>query len=112
MYRPGDRVIYTAVKHSAHPGPRAEAVEPERNGEGYSYHVKKYWLVLDVRNDGVLVVVTRRGKQRTVLPSDARLRPARWWENFFLASRFPQPEEIQSDAGSSRLPPLNVPASR
>jgi hypothetical protein len=92
MYQPGDRVVYVASKHSRHPGPRAEAVTPEPNGEGYSYDVKKYWLVLAVKSDGQLTVVTRRGKQRVVPASDPRLRPARWWENLFLASRFPQPE--------------------
>jgi hypothetical protein len=111
MYQPGDRVIYTATKHSSHPGPRAEAVEPEPHGEGYSYNVKKYWRVLDVRADGTLIVVTRRGKQRSIPASDSHLRPARWWENVFLAARFPQQEEIQDRKGSPRLP-MNAPASR
>jgi hypothetical protein len=93
MYKTGDRVVYLASKHSRHPGPRAEALTPERNGEGYSYDVKKYWLVLDVRPDGQLTVVTRRGKQRVVPMSDPRLRPARWWESIFFASRFPQPPD-------------------
>ena len=112
MYRPGDRVVYTATKHSMHPGPRAEALQPEPNGEGYSYHVRKYWRVLDVRTDGMLVVVTRRGKQRQIPTSDSHLRPARWWESFFLRSRFPQTEEIQSGDDTSRLPPAGAPASR
>jgi hypothetical protein len=94
-----------------HPGPRAEALQPEPNGEGYSYHVKKYWRVLDVQSDGMLVVVTRRGKQRQIPTSDSHLRPARWWESFFLRSRFPQTEEIQT-GDSTRLPPMNAPASR
>lgn len=88
MYQPGDRVIYVAAKHSQHPGPRAEAVEPETHGEGYSYQVKKYWLVLAVHDD-TLTVRTRRGKQRSVSTSDPRLRPARWWEKLLLGSRFP-----------------------
>jgi len=104
MYRTGDRVIYTATKHSAHPGPRAEAVDPEPNGEGYSYAVKKYWLVVNVQPDGTLIVVTRRGKQRQLPASDPRLRPARWWENFFFRSRFPQlpdnPTPSQPSQGS------------
>ena len=103
MYRTGDRVIYTATKHSAHPGPRAEAVDPEPNGEGYSYAVKKYWLVVNVQADGTLIIVTRRGKQRQVPSSDPRLRPARWWENFFFRSRFPQ----SPGAGASKGPPHN-----
>ena len=90
MYRPGDRVVYTASKHSRHPGPRAEQVTPERHGEGYFYDVRKYWLVRDVQSDGTLIIITRRGKERQVSAADKRLRPARWWENLFLASRFPQ----------------------
>jgi hypothetical protein len=100
MYRPGDRVIYTATKHSAHPGPRAEAVEPELNGEGYSYAVKKYWVVVSVHPDGKLLVATRRGKHRLVPASDPRLRPARWWEHFFLRSRFPDHLSSPDDAAS------------
>jgi len=91
MYRPGDRVIYTATKHSSHPGPRAEAVQPEQHGEGYWYDVKKYWLVLQVQPDGLLKVLTRRGKERSVAASDPRLRPARWWETLFFRGRFPHP---------------------
>lgn len=89
MYRPGDRVVYVASKHSAHPGPRAEAVQPEQNGEGYWYDVKKYWVVIDVRPNGVITIITRRGKHRDIAVSDPRLRPARWWEMLFLRSRFP-----------------------
>jgi hypothetical protein len=111
MYRPGDRVVYTATKHSTHPGPRAEALEPEPHGEGYWYHVKKYWRVVDVQQDGTLVVVTRRGKQRTIPNTDSQLRPARWWETFFLAGRFPQPDD--ADRGNpSALPGMKTSPSR
>lgn len=90
MYRPGDRVIYTATKHSAHPGPRAEAVHPEQHGEGYWYDVKKYWLVVQVQPDGALVVITRRGKERSLAATDPRLRRARWWEALLFRDRFPR----------------------
>jgi hypothetical protein len=90
MYKTGDRVVYMATKHSTHPGPRAESVAPEPHGEGYSYNVKKYWLVMGVQSDGRLKVVTRRGKHRLLPTGDPRLRPARWWESLFLGSRFPQ----------------------
>jgi hypothetical protein len=98
MYRPGDRVIYTATKHSAHPGPRAEAVHPEQHGEGYWYDVKKYWLVMQVQADGVLVVITRRGKERSIAASDPRLRPARWWEWLLYRDRFPSPAKIPRES--------------
>src|SRR5262245_31246902 len=102
MYRRGDRVVYIATKHSAHPGPRAEAVQPEQNGEGYWYDVKKYWLVVNVLPDGMLTVVTRRGKQRSIEASDPRLRPARWWEMLFMRDRFPTLASAPSDGGASR----------
>ncbi|ADB19204.1 hypothetical protein Psta_4562 [Pirellula staleyi DSM 6068] len=91
MYQPGDRVVYMTTKHSSHPTPRACAVQPEPHGEGYTYDVKKFWLVQDVGADGNLVVVTRRGKTRTVAATDSRLRAANWWERMFLGHRFPQP---------------------
>jgi len=99
MYRTGDRVIYTATKHSAHPGRRAVAVQPEPNGEGYSYDVKKYWVIANVQSDGLLLVLTRRGKERVIPASDPRLRPAYWWESFFLRGRFPNlPDSSAHDA--------------
>jgi hypothetical protein len=110
MYRTGDRVIYTATKHSAHPGPRAEEVEPEPNGEGYSYAVKKYWLVVKVRPDGTLTIVTRRGKQRDVTATDPRLRPAKWWENFFFRSRFPRWPDHDASHPSSPGPRISMSA--
>jgi len=102
MYRPGDRVVYVASKHSAHPGPRAEAVQPETNGEGYSYDVKKYWLVVSITSDGMVTVTTRRGKQRSVAPGDPRLRPARWWEHLFMWTRFPQGSTPPSESTAQR----------
>jgi len=100
MYRPGDRVVYTATKHSAHPGPRAEAVQPEQHGEGYWYDVKKYWLVVHVQPDGFLTCITRRGKERAIAASDPRLRPARWWESFFFRDRFPRLSTVPGDGSS------------
>jgi hypothetical protein len=102
MYRPGDRVVFIATKHSAHPGPRAEAVHPEQHGEGYWYDVKKYWLVVQVQPDGRLTVITRRGKEREVAANDPRLRPARWWESFFFRDRFPRLTDQHSGAPSPR----------
>ena len=90
MYRLGDRVVFIANKHSAHPGPRAEKVQPEPHGEGYSYDVKKFWRVSEVRNDGTIAAITRRGKRRLVRGDEPRLRPARWWERLLYRSRFPE----------------------
>jgi hypothetical protein len=102
MYKPGDRVVYTATKHSAHPGPRAEGVQPEQHGEGYWYDVKKYWIVSQVNPDGRLTVVTRRGKERAVAADDPRLRPARWWESLLFGRRFPRQDQHALHGDGSR----------
>lgn len=108
MYRPGDHVVYVATKHSTHPGPRAEQVQPETHGEGYTYDVKKYWTVVRVQEDDI-ETVTRRGKRRVVRAADPRLRPARWWERMFLSSRFPNwPPQSPHDGVSDQAGHLSV----
>jgi hypothetical protein len=99
MYKPGDRVVYLAAKHSSHPTPRAEALDPEPYGEGYRYAVRKYWVVSRVGEDGMLTLLTRRGKQRVLSATDSRLRLAHWWERWFLAGRFP--EENAAEGGDA-----------
>ena len=74
----GDRVIYRASKVTPNPGPRAEQIAPERRGEYYRYYVDKFWIVEEVRDDGMLVLVTRRGKRREVSADDPRLRRPSW----------------------------------
>lgn len=102
MYKPGDRVVYTTTKHSAHPGPRAEDVHPEQHGEGYWYAVKKYWVVSRVQSDGHLTVITRRGKERSVAADDPRLRAARWWESLLFGGRFPRSGKTSPRDNESR----------
>ena len=92
-FRPGDPVIYRATKHSAHPGPRAQAVSAETNGEGYSYVVDKFWVVAETHPDGQLVLRTRRGKTHQLAADDPRLRLANWWERFWFRNRFPSIRE-------------------
>lgn len=114
MYQPGDRVVYLTTKHSVHPTPRAEKVQPEPHGEGYTYDVKKYWLVQEVNGDGNLVVVTRRGKTRVVAKNDPRLRNANWWERMFQSHRFPHPHagELQTPDDGSDSPSDSAAAPR
>lgn len=88
-FKPGDPLIYRTRKRSAHPGPRAEAVEPEPNGEGYVYEVDKFWIVSDVTDDGQLTARTRRGKLHRLSSTDPALRKPRWWERIWYAERFP-----------------------
>jgi hypothetical protein len=88
-FRAGDPVIYVVSKNGTHPGPRAKHLHPAPAGETYSYQVEKFWTVAEVRLDGHLLLVTRRGKQHDVESTDPRLRPARWWERWIYRERFP-----------------------
>ena len=102
MYEVGDLVVYSAQKHSGHPTLNAESVQPEANGEGYRYYVRKYWTVAGISADGSLDIVTRRGKHRRVVANDPLLRRAYWWERLFFADRFPQVTEARPVPPNSR----------
>lgn len=108
-FREGDPVIFTKTKFSARPGPRAEDVAPASQGESYSYLVKKFWTVIEHRDDRVLVQ-TRRGKLHWVAVDDPALRAPSWWEQFRYRERFPavgdsgspQPQERDREATGPR----------
>jgi hypothetical protein len=95
-YKQGDPVVFRITKQSTDPGPRAVDIHPAPSGETYSYQVDKFWTVSDVQADGMLKLVTRRGKQRTVSKDDLRLRRARWWERWIYRNRFPKLSQIQA----------------
>jgi hypothetical protein len=46
--------------------------------------------VEQVRDDGTLVLLTRRGKRHEVAPDDPRLRRANWWERIWWNKKFPR----------------------
>ena len=75
-FKPGDWVIYRKPKFSLRPGPHARDVYPTPRGDYYSYRVDKYWTVVAVEADQLIVVCTRRGKQLTLTLDDPALRPA------------------------------------
>ena len=77
-FSPGEQVIYRRFKYTSCPSPRATHVIPSPRGEHYAYHVDKFWIVEEVRDDGMLVLVTRRGKRREVAADDPRLRRPSW----------------------------------
>ena len=85
----GDRVVYSKDKVSVAPGPRATEVSPAPKGDEYSYLVDKYWVVKEVRDDGSLCLLTRRGKEHIIPADDVRLRRPNLWERLTKASRFP-----------------------
>jgi hypothetical protein len=95
-YHPGQWVVYRRTKHTEHPGPRARRIHPAERGETYWYEVEKYWVVEQLREDGTIVLLTRRGKRHQVDAADPRLRPARWWERLWYRDRFPlqQPDAV------------------
>jgi len=88
---PGDWVVFSAPKRSAHPGPRARNIQPERCGEGYNYLVDKFWVVSEARGKRV-VLKTRRGKAHVVDADDPHMHLASWWERLVCRRRFPKPE--------------------
>lgn len=86
--RPGDWVIYRKTKFSTHPGPRAQEVTPTPHGDEYVYQVEKFWVVIEARHDGTLLLRTRRGKEHVVRADDPNLRRANWWERWRHGERF------------------------
>ena len=84
----GDWVIYRKTKFSTHPGPRAQNVLPAENGDEYVYTVDKFWIVAEVRNDGSLLLKTRRGKEHIFPAGRLNLRKANWWERRRYRDRF------------------------
>lgn len=93
LFKAGDWVIYRKTKHSTHPGPRAQDVQPSENGDDYSYLVDKFWAVAETRDEQTLVLVTRTGKLHVVSVDDPHLRHANWWERFRYRQRFPKLSE-------------------
>ena len=101
-YRPGDLVIYRKEKHSTSPGPRAENIHAAPKGDDYYYQVDKFWVVAEARNDGQVVLRTRRGKTHVMNASDRHLRRARWWERLLFRHRFPTLEQTNGVATAAR----------
>ena len=88
-FRVGDPAIFIVSKFSTDPGPRAKHIYAAPSGDTYSYEVEKYWTVAEIRPDGQLRLITRRGKFHEISARDHRLRPAPWWKKGLLRKRFP-----------------------
>ncbi len=99
-YKVGEWVIFTKMKVSESPGPRARDIDPSPRGDLYRYSVDKFWVVEERREDGMLVLRTRRGKRHVVDPTAPNLRPVRWWERIRYRDRFPNLDE-SSEVGSA-----------
>ncbi|MBF0586372.1 hypothetical protein INT08_04355 [Prosthecochloris sp. N3] len=90
----GDPVIYRKPKSSPHPGPRAKQVYALEKGESYHYVVDKFWKVLDVKDDGMLELVTRTGKKHRVEPDDPKLVKPNPLHYLLFRKRFPDLEVV------------------
>jgi len=95
-YDVGDLVVYRKQKRSTAPGPRAKNIQPASHGDEYGYSVDKYWRVAAVNTDGTIEVVTRKAKRHSLQMQDECMRPAYWWEIFFLSGRFPTIEATKN----------------
>jgi hypothetical protein len=93
-FKAGDRVIYTRLKVTTHPGRRAHGVEASANGDDYYYFVDKFWVVADVLADQKLLLRTRRGKTHVVSDDDRNLRHASLWDRIRFRERFRDAESL------------------
>ncbi len=57
------------------------------------YKVDLLGTVVEVRDDGKLLLVTRRGQDHVVDLDDPRLRRPSWWERHF--KRFPRSSRVE-----------------
>jgi hypothetical protein len=94
-FRLGDLVVYSKEKHGLSPGPRAKEVLPAEHGDEYHYRVDKQWVVVATRDDGKIVLCTRRGKTHVVDPDDRALRRATLLDRLRYHRRFPHPDEAR-----------------
>lgn len=96
-FQPGDWVIYHKTKWSADPGPRAKNVTPASGGDQYVYNVDKFWVVEEIKDDGSVVLVTRKGKRHILDGELPTLKRASWLERLLHRSRFEAVEEMNRD---------------
>jgi hypothetical protein len=89
VFNKGDWVVYRKSKQSVRPGPRARDVYASPHGEQYRYFVDKFWAVVETRDDGTVVLETRRGKMVLIEADDPNLHYPTWWERIRHRSRFP-----------------------
>ncbi len=84
----GDLLVYRRTEFGTHPAPDARNVAPSANGEGYTYCVTKYWLVMEQRDDQTLIVETRGGHHLEVNALDPNIRKANLFERLWVLRKF------------------------
>ena len=92
QFKRGDWVVFRRLKHTTRPGRRAREVHATENGDYYDYFIDKFWIVVQVLEDGRLMLKTRRGKTHAVDANDSNLRHASLWDRFRHRARFAQLE--------------------
>jgi hypothetical protein len=86
--RPGDFVVFSKSKNSSHPSPRAKSIYPTQHGEFYSYIIDKFWKVVEVVDDEIIEVETRRGKRHRLDKNTPLVRKAGLFHQLIYRDRF------------------------
>ena len=84
----GEFVVFSKLKTSSHPSPRAKAIHPAQHGEYYSYIIEKFWKVVQVIDDETIEVETRRGKRHRLNKNTLLMRKAGLLHQLFSRHRF------------------------
>jgi hypothetical protein len=84
----GEFVVFSKLKTSSHPSPRAKAIHPAQHGEYYSYIIDKFWKVVQVFDDETIEVETRRGKRHRLNKNTPLVRKAGLLHQLFYRHRF------------------------
>jgi len=84
----GEFVVFSKLKTSSHPSPRAKAIHPAQHGEYYSYIIDKFWKVVQVFDDETIEVETRRGKRHRLNKNTPLIRKAGLLHQLFSRHRF------------------------
>jgi len=84
----GEFVVFSKLKTSSHPSPRAKAIRPAQHGEYYSYIIDKFWKVVQVFDDETIEVETRRGKRHRLNKNTPLMRKAGLLHQLLSRHRF------------------------
>lgn len=103
-FKKGDWVVYRRLKFTNHPGRRAFDIDASVNGDGYSYFVDKFWVVVDVLADHKLLLITRRGKTHIVDEHNLYLRRASVWDRLRYGRRYTELQQLSQEHTQLELP--------
>lgn len=83
----GQYIVFSKLKCSSSPGPRAREIDPASSGEAYTYLVDKFWVIKETLADGRVVVLTRGGKEHILDPDGGSCRHPSLWERLRYRQR-------------------------